>query len=323
MSAVTVTAHANIALVKYWGKRDAALNLPEKGSLSLTLEALSTTTTVEFTGGERDEVIIDGALALGKARERVSRFLDLVRAKAGVHAAARIESSSNFPAASGLASSASAFAALATAASRAAGLALSPRELSLLARRGSGSAARSIFGGLVRMYDGDDAQAYAQPLASNWGDENGELRMVIAIVGGGAAKKHPSRDAMEHCKATSRLYPGWIDTVDDDLRGAEAAIGRRDLDALGAIVEGSTLAMHASMWAARPAIRYWRPETIALMDAVISARDDGAKAYFTIDAGPHVKVLTTANDAPRIAAVLEAVAGVDRVVTSRPGPGVS
>jgi len=322
MRPVTITAHANIALVKYWGKRDSTLNLPEKGSLSLTLEALSTTTTVELIAGRDDEVTIDGALATGKARERVSRFLDLVRERAGIVSAARVESSSNFPAASGLASSASAFAALATAASRAAGLDLSPRELSRLARRGSGSAARSIFGGLVRMYDGDDDQAYAQPLASSWGDESGELRMVIAIVGGGVAKKHPSRDAMEHCKATSPLYRGWLATVDDDLRGAEAAIVKRDLDALGAIVEGSTLAMHASMWAARPAIRYWRPETLALMDAVLTARDDGAKAYFTIDAGPHVKVLTTVADAPRIAATLQAVAGVDRVITSRPGPGV-
>ena len=322
MSSATVTAHANIALVKYWGKRDAALNLPAKGSLSHTLEALATTTTGEFEDGADDRIVIDGNPAIGTAATRVSTFLDLVRTRAGIENRAHMSSESNFPAASGLASSASAFAALAAAATRAAGLDLSPRELSLLARRGSGSAARSIYGGLVRMYDGDDDGAYAEPLPSNWGDTNGELRMVIAIVGGGVAKKHPSRDAMEHCKDTSPLYQGWLSTVDGDLRAAEAAIVKRDLAALGAVVEGSTLAMHASMCAARPAIRYWRPETVALMDAVVKARESGVPAYFPSDAGPHVKVLTPADAAPAIAKTLEAIAGVDRVIVSRPGPGI-
>ncbi|MBT8492404.1 MAG: diphosphomevalonate decarboxylase, partial [Deltaproteobacteria bacterium] len=269
-----------------------------------------------------DHVEIDGVVAIGTARDRVRRFLDLIRGQAGIDSAATVTSSSNFPAASGLASSASAFAALAAAGTRAAGLELSPRALSALARRGSGSAARSIYGGFVRMYDGDEHDtAYAEPIASDWGAADGELRMVIAIAAGGP-KKHPSRDAMDHCAATSPLYPGWLGTVDHDLRAAEDAIVRRHLPDLGAVMERSALTMHASMWAARPAIRYFKPVTLALMDAIESVRDDGTLAFYTMDAGPHVKVLTTADHADQVQRALAAIDGVREVLISKPGPGI-
>ena len=322
-SAATARAHANIALVKYWGKRDRALNLPAAGSLSLTLDALATTTTVSF-GGDRDRFWLGGAEVSGAALERLSRWLDLVRERAGIDDRAEVRSDNNFPTASGLASSASAYAALAVAASAAAGLELEPRELSILARRGSGSAARSIFGGLVAMRAGssaDGSDAYAEPIAAFDGFV-ARLAMVIGIVGGGATKSISSRDAMEHCAATSPLYPCWLESVPPDLAAARGALERGDFDGLGEICEGSALAMHAAAIASRPSINYWRPATLRLMDAVRGLRHHkNVAAFFTIDAGPHVKVLTTREAVDDVASMIAEVDGVTSVLRCYPGPG--
>lgn len=315
-------AHANIALVKYWGKRDRALNLPSAGSLSLTLEALTTETTVGF-GQPSDRFVLGGVEIGGAALGRITAFLDLVRERAGISTGAEVISENNFPTASGLASSASAYAALAVAASVDAGLELSPSELSVLARRGSGSAARSVFGGLVSMRAGsraDGGDAHAVPIENREGVADWGLRMIVAIVGGGKAKAISSRDAMDHCAQTSPLYRGWLESVPGDLAAARGAIERRDLDGLGEVCEQSALAMHAAAIASRPAIRYFRPATIALMDRVAELRyRHGVPAYFTIDAGPHVKVLTLADHAAEVAAALAGIDGVSDVITSGPG----
>lgn len=320
--AVTARACANIALVKYWGKRDAALNLPAAGSLSLTLAALATQTTVTFDRAlAQDELELDGFSARFADTARASEFLDLVRAAARITTRARVISKNEFPTASGLASSASGYAALALAASRAAGLALSERELSILARRGSGSAARSIYGGFVRMNAGDASDAaYAEPLASPLADT---VRMVIAIVGGGTPKQHGSRDAMEHTAATSPYYPAWLALVPQDLAAAEAALAKGDLEALGTIAEANALAMHASALAARPGIVYWQPATLAVHAEVRGLRACGVAAWATMDAGPHVKVLTTEQDAPTIAMRVKDIPGVTAVTISAAGPPAS
>ncbi len=316
--AVTARACANIALVKYWGKRDAALNLPAAGSLSLTLAALVTDTHVVFSSDAReDTLVLDGKVA---DAARITPFLDLVRARAGISLPARVMSTNSFPTASGLASSASGFAALALAASRAAGLALDTRELSILARRGSGSAARSIFGGFVRMdagTRGDGEDAFAHPVASPLLDK---VRMVIAVVGGGAPKSHGSRDAMDHVAETSPLYASWVALVPKDLSVAEAVLTSGDLQALGELAEANALAMHATAIAARPAVIYWQPTSVALLAAVRELRAKGIPAWATMDAGPHVKVLTTVDAAQTVASAL---AGIERVTTliSEPGHG--
>jgi len=327
VSTTTARACANIALVKYWGKRDARLNLPAAGSLSLTLDALVTTTQVSFDPGlAEDELVLDGAPAKPAERARTSEFLDLVRAAAHLTLRARVVSRNEFPTASGLASSASGYAALAVAAvgaaraaTRAGGPAPSPRELSILARQGSGSAARSLFGGFVRMHAGhaeDGSDAYAEPIASRLTEQ---VRMVIAIVGGGAPKSHGSRDAMDHTAATSPLYRAWIELVPRDLAAAEAALAAADLEQLGAIAEGNALAMHASAIAARPAVIYWQPATLAAIACVREVRAAGHAAWATMDAGPHVKVLTTAGDAAAVAAALRSVAGVTEVSIAAAG----
>ena len=321
-------AGTNIALVKYWGKRDAALNLPATGSLSLTLAELGTTTEVRFLEGSDgpgatsvDQVLVDGQPAEDRFAGRVSRFLDLVRGRAGLRAAAQVSTVNTVPTAAGLASSASGFAALALAASRAAGLALDPAQLSALARQGSGSAARSIFGGFVEMApgtrpDGSDAVAHPLPEAGDW-----PLRLVVAVTAAGP-KAIGSTAAMDRTATTSPYHAAWLASVPVDLAEARAALAARDLPRLGAVVERSALRMHASAMAAEPPIIYWSPVTLAAMQAVHQARHhSGVEAYFTMDAGPHVKTLCRAEDAPAVAALLAAVPGVLRTVIASPGPG--
>ncbi|MBL0216484.1 MAG: diphosphomevalonate decarboxylase [Myxococcales bacterium] len=322
MSTATARACANIALVKYWGKRDAEQNLPAAGSLSLTLGALVTETTVTFDPRlSTDELVLDGAVAGPAETARTSGFLDLIRAEAKLATRARVTSTNDFPTASGLASSASGFAALAVAASTAAGLVTSPRQLSILARRGSGSAARSVYGGFVRMHAGhatDGSDCYAEPMTSSLTEG---VRMVIAIVGGGAPKTHGSRDAMDHTAKTSPLYQAWLELVPHDLAAAEGALSSGDLVALGTIAEANALAMHASAIAARPAVIYWQPTTLALLAEVRALRARGKAAWATMDAGPHVKVLTSTGDAEAVAAALRPIAS--EVIVSAPGGPVS
>ncbi|HEY5936755.1 MAG TPA: diphosphomevalonate decarboxylase [Kofleriaceae bacterium] len=318
VATVTARACANIALVKYWGKRDARLNLPATGSIALSLAALVTETTVEFDAAlEQDVLELDGMTASGAQLERMTTFLDLVRSKAGVAIHAKVTSRNEFPTASGLASSASGFAALAVAATHAAGLELSPRELSILARMGSGSAARSIYGGFVRMRAGNEHEdAYAEPMESPLVDS---IRMVVAVIGGGAPKLHASRDAMEHTSKTSPYFRAWLDLVPNDLETAEAALAAGDLEKLGTLAEANAFAMHACAMAARPAIVYWRPATLAVLAQVRGLRECGVAAWATMDAGPHVKVITTIEDASAIAMQLRDMEGVTAVTISEAG----
>jgi diphosphomevalonate decarboxylase len=319
MSGVPVTARAcaNIALVKYWGKRDVELNLPATGSLSLTLDALVTETTVRFDPTlASDVLVLDGKFA---DASRVTPFLDLVRTMAQIETRAHVVSANEFPTASGLASSASGFAALALAATKAASLSLEPRELSRLARRGSGSAARSIFGGFARMHAGtaaDGSDAFATPVPSPLLDN---VRMVIAIVERGKPKKHGSSDAMEHCAATSPLYPGWLSCVPGDLEAAEAALALGDLRKLGEVTEDNALAKHAAAIASRPAIIYWHPATVMLLLLVHKLQEEGIGAWPTMDAGPHVKVLTSVDDVRIVERALSQVPGVTQTMVSTAG----
>jgi diphosphomevalonate decarboxylase len=322
---VTARAGTNIAFVKYWGKRDKVLNLPATGSLSLTLADLGSETTVRFAEDAglpdgKDRVLFAGAPAEDKVARRVCGFLDLVRARAHVRLPAEVSTTNSVPTAAGLASSASGFAALALAATRAAGLHLSPVELSVLARRGSGSAARSMFGGFVEMIAGvalDGSDAHAQQLL---GPQAWDLRLVVAITTR-AKKPLGSTEAMERTAMTSPYYPAWIASTQRDLVEARAAVAGCDLGKLGAIAERSALRMHACAMSAEPAIIYWNPATLAAVRAVLDLRAAGTAGYFTIDAGPHVKVLCATGDAPAVAAALGKVPGVESTIITAPGPG--
>ncbi|MBK8012344.1 MAG: diphosphomevalonate decarboxylase [Deltaproteobacteria bacterium] len=315
----TAEASANIALIKYWGKRDARLNLPETGSLSLTLAALRTRTDVTRIDAPSDRFTLDGTCVEGRALERVGRFVDLVRDMAGRSDRVEVTSSNRFPTAAGLASSASAFAALAVASLDAFGVEMSPSEISRLARRGSGSAARSVFGGFCRMHAGvepDGRDAFAVPF------EGAALELVAAVVVAKASKKTTgSTDGMNLTQKTSPYHAAWVTAVSRDLLAAEDALRAGDLMTLADVVEGNCLAMHADAMAARPGILYFKPSTLWAIEAVRGMRKEGTPVFFTIDAGPHVVAFTLP---AYLDAVVEQLAGhpeVECVLRSTSGEG--
>lgn len=322
-SHATARACSNIALVKYWGKRQAALNLPVNGSISMTLDGMHTTTTVTWDDAlSRDAAELNGAAVTGEALDRLSLFLDRVRVIWGEAPRARVVTQNNFPTAAGLASSASGFAALALASTAAAGLDLGQRDLSVLARQGSGSASRSIFGGFAEWKRGereDGIDSYAEQILAQ---DAWDVRMLVAVLAPGP-KSVSSRAGMTRTVETSPMYPAWVATVGADLDAMREAIAARDLSRVGAVAEANCLKMHATMHTTLPAILYWQPPTVALMHRVTALRAEGMTCYFTIDAGPNVKVLCAPGEAERLAAELAGVSGVQEVLTCRPGPGAT
>ncbi|MEZ4442497.1 MAG: diphosphomevalonate decarboxylase [Polyangiaceae bacterium] len=316
-------AHPNIALAKYWGKRDYGHNLPAVPSLSVTLAGMATTTTVDLDESlEADVFELDGALAEGRPRERVSDMLDRIHRRAGRQGPrprARVVSANDFPTAAGLASSASAFAALAVAGNAALDAGLDASVLSHLAREVSASSGRSLFGGYVVLPAGQpgDEMLAAEPLV---GPEHWDLRLLVAVTTEGE-KAVGSTSGMIRTAETSPLYRGWVDGAPALFEQIKEAVLARDLSALGPAVEQSALAMHATAIAAAPGLLYWNGVTLEVMHAVRRLREDGLEAYFTIDAGPHVKVVCRAADASAIAEALGGVLGVRRLIHAEPGEG--
>jgi diphosphomevalonate decarboxylase len=319
--AARARARANIALAKYWGKSDDALNLPAVPSVSITLEPLVTETTVVFDDTlDADAFVLDGAAAEPGEVARVVALLDEVRALAGLAARARVESVNHFPTAAGLASSASGFAALAAAASRAAGLDEPLGVLSARARRASASAARSIFGGYVELpagARGDDALA-AAPIA---GPEHWDLRVVVAVTAVGR-KAVGSRRGMSESRETSVYWEAWVEQAGALTAGIKRAIVERDIERLVPRVEQSFFAMHAVAMTASPSILYWQPASVAALNTVRQLRAEGVAVCPTMDAGPHVKAICRAADVPRVQQALEATDGVLRTLVAAPGPGI-
>jgi diphosphomevalonate decarboxylase len=307
MQQATAIAHPNIALIKYWGKRDIRLNLPAVGSLSITLDALSTRTRVCFdsTLGS-DSFILDG---VGADARRITACLDLLREAARIDTRARVESSNDFPTAAGLASSASGFAALVVAADAALGLGLPADMLSMHARLGSGSAARSIFGGFVEMARGsrqDGTDAVARPLlaADAW-----PLEVVIAITERDA-KALASSAAMTATSESAPFYAAWVRSSRPDLHAARQAVLARDFDALADVSVHSCLKMHAVMMSARPPVMYWNAATLACVRCLTALREAGLPVFYTIDAGPQVKAICQPEARDAVEHALRSIPGV-------------
>jgi diphosphomevalonate decarboxylase len=264
---------------------------------------------------------LNGAAATGVVLERVAGLLGRVRARADVRTFARVTSKNDFPTASGLASSASAFAALATAATAAAGLSASPEDLSDLARQTSVSAARSLFGGFVELPMGrpGDERLPAREVAA---PDHWDVAIVVAVTREGP-KDVGSTDGMRHTRDTSPFYDAWVSSAPSTFEVVKAGVLARDLEGMGPMVEQSALAMHAGALAARPAILYFTGATVEVIHAVRRMREGGLVGYLTIDAGPHVKVLTRASDAAAVARYLESIPGVLRTIVAHPGPGAT
>jgi diphosphomevalonate decarboxylase len=316
-------ACANVALVKYWGKRDSRLNLPAVGSISVTLAGLTATARVRAGARAAPGVafVQDGRPVDGIAAARMASFLDGLARRAGASAPLAADVAASFPVGAGLASSAAIYCAVAAAAASVLRLRLSRADLSGVARVGSGSAARSVFGGFAEWQRGeraDGADSIARPLL---GEDEWDVAVAVAIVSE-ERKEIASRDAMEQVAGTSPLYAGWLEAQEGDLARARRAIAERDLATLGEIAEENCLRMHATCLAARPPILYFRTATVAAIEAVWELRRSGVAAYFTIDAGPQVKVLCPGAALDTVTAALASVPGVRRVIATRPGPGV-
>jgi diphosphomevalonate decarboxylase len=324
---VTAVACSNFALCKYWGKSDLERNVPVVPSLSMTVGALTTRTTVEPLGaGETtDRVILAGRLADPTAFARVVAQLDRLRARRievpeGGGAGGpwfAVTSENSFPTGAGLASSASAFAALTAAAARALGLVLTLEELSDLARRASASAARSLHGGFVELPAGAPGTEWlpAHPVEVA---QSLDLRLLVAVTSE-SAKAVGSRDGMNRTMRTSPYYAAWAQQAPEELATARAALAAGELGVLGEVMERSAMRMHASAMAAAPPILYWTSGTVEVLGAVRRLRERGVEAYFTIDAGPNVKVLCRAADAARARTALSSVRGVLSVIESGVG----
>jgi len=316
-------ALANVALVKYFGKRDPLLNLPAAGSLSVALEPLETVTEIAFDEDlQGDAVSLGGAPADPAFAARTTAFLDIVRGLAGRATFARVTTRNGFPTGAGLASSASGFAALAMAAAEALGVELTEPELSALARRGSGSAARSIPGGIAVWMAGtlaDGTDSFARAIA---GPRDFDLRIVVGVTDPGP-KAVGSTVAMERTRTTSPYYASWIETARADLVDAIAAVEARDLERLGEIAERNALAMHGAALAARPGLAFWNGATVDALHSIRALRAEGSLAFFTCDAGPQPKALCAPADEDAIAAAFADIPGMRTIIRCRPGGGAA
>lgn len=314
----TAKAPANIAFIKYWGKKDEKLRLPANSSISMNLSNAFTITSVEFNPRlTSDELVINGSKSAGDEVKRVSNHLNLIRNLSKIKDFARVESKNNFPKGSGIASSASGFAALTVAAAAASGLNLSEKELSILARLGSGSACRSIPDGFVEWKYGETSEeSYAYSL---YPPDYWEICDLIAIVGENS-KKVSSTEG--HAVAeTSPFYQTRIAGMENKILEIKSAFKVKDFTKFGEILEAETINMHAVMMTSVPPLYYWLPETLKVMAQVIKLRSGGMECYFTIDAGPNVHVICLEKDSAQIKAKLEAVTGVKQVLVNTPARG--
>jgi len=316
MTTATALAHPNIAFIKYWGNRDNILRLPVNGSISMNLDGLYTRTSISFQPSlPFDQLISNGHEITGTGLNRVAYILDIVRGMADMHERAEIVSENNFPSGAGIASSASAFAALALAGSKAAGLNLTEPELSRLARRGSGSASRSIPGGFVEWQVGttdDDSFAFSIAPAEHW-----KLVDCIAIVS--ASHKKTGSTEGHAIAPTSPLQAARVADTPRRLDLCRNAILNKDFEAFASIVELDSDIMHSVMMTSTPALHYWKPASLAVMNAVRQWRSDGLQACYTVDAGANVHVICLEAEASKVDKLLRELDGVEDIRVARAG----
>jgi diphosphomevalonate decarboxylase len=310
----TAIAQPNIALIKYWGKRDIERNLPAVGSISITLRDLFTRMEVRFDDALTSDTLIVNDSPAPAMLPRLATSLDHVAGPDRLHAA--VVSTCNFPIAAGLASSASSFAALVVAAAAAAAKPHDRERLASLAGRASGSAARSLYGGYVELANDGDAIRVGQILEPDaW-----PLAVVVAVTEPGP-KPVGSTEAMEISRKTSPFYQSWVAQQDQDLATARAAIAARDFGKLAAIAEHNCLKMHSIMWASRPPVVYWNAATMRCLQTIRRLQGSGVDVFFTIDAGPQVKAVCRPECVTEVEEALRRTDGVTGILTTGLGAG--
>lgn len=312
----TATAPASIALTKYWGRKDETLRLPTNGSIAVNLDHLTTVTTVEFSDAyDTDTVVIDGT-SLSADSQRVIAHLDRVRSLAGITQRARVASVNSFPAKTGLSSSSSGFGALTLAATTAAGLTLSLRELSILARQGSGSACRSIADGFVEWHDAETSEeSFAESI---YAPDHWDIRDVVAIVSSG--EKEVSTSEGHTTASVNPFMPVRIARMREKNATLKRIIGERDFAAFGALVEQEALELHAMMFTS--GLFYLQPGTTEIIRLLLYRwRPQGLRAYFTINTGQDVHLFCEPSDLQQLESALSGIPSLRRTIVNRPGEG--
>lgn len=319
MMKATAKAPANIGFIKYWGKRDEELRLPLNSSISITLSNCFTITTVKFSKNfKRGSFKIVGEETTKKEKERVLKHLDRIRKKAGINFKARVLSQNSFPKKAGIASSASGFAALTVAASKAAGLKLSQKELSILARQGSGSACRSIPDGFVEWKAGSkNENSYSQSLypPTYW-----NLRDLVVVVKD-PIKKVGSTAAMK-LSLKNPYFKKRLQQLPKRIKKIKKALTKKDFALLGEMIEEDAVDFHAIIMTSKPPIFYWNKVTMDIIHKVIELREEGiVESYFTIDAGPNVHLICQAKDALSLKKEIQKIKGVQKIIVNKPASG--
>lgn len=319
LNVVKARAHTNIALIKYWGKKDPNLFIPMNSSLSLTLDEFYTDTSVKWLSNtDCDVFYLNGEKQEKEETKKISAFLDLFREKSHHFSPIEVTSTNFVPTAAGLASSASAFAALGAAMNRLTGLDLSEEELSTYIRQGSGSATRSVFGGFVQWTQGN---SHKTSRAKFIDDASWDIGMLTLVVNSNS-KKISSRQGMAHTVETSQFYPAWVEAANQDLIAIKQAISERNFQKLGEITEANGMKMHGTMLGANPPFCYFEPGSILAMNAVRTLREKGYACYFTMDAGPNVKVLCRNSQMKDLQAQFQALLPDLTIISSGVGQGI-
>ncbi len=310
-------AHSNIAFIKYWGRKDEKLRLPTNGSLSMNLSNLHTITTVEFSDQYKvDQVIIDGEYH-PKETERAIVHIDRIRNLTGKHTRVRVESRNNFPSGTGLSSSSSGFAALTLAMVEAAGLKLTEKELSMLARQGSGSACRSIPSGFVEWKDAstsEESYAYSIFPSKYW-----DIVDIVAVVSN--EKKDVPTSVGQTYAETSPFFQVRSQKMAEKLLLMKQIIADKDFKRFGELIEAEALEMHAVMLTSAPSLIYWSEGTLKLMKLVKKWRSEGLAVYFTINTGQDIHLICQKKDALILKTQLEKIREVKKIITNSPAEG--
>ncbi len=314
----TAQAPANIAFIKYWGNRDHRWNLPQNASLSMNLDGLYAETTVTWADDQpSDTLVLNGESASQEALARVSTHLDILRSRLNIRSRAEVISKNNFPMGAGIASSAAAFAALTVAGTAAAGVELSERELTTIARIGSGSASRSIPTGYVEWHLGEAHEnSFAESIAP---PEHWALIDVIAVVS--QAHKRVGSKAGHRSADTSDLQAARVAGAASRLAVCRRAVLERDFATFAKVVEHDSNLMHAVMMTSDPPLFYWLPPTLAIMESVRNWREDGLHVCYTLDAGANVHCLCEQSSADAVRSALQTIDGVVDVRMASAGQG--
>lgn len=319
MNKATARAHSNIAFIKYWGRIDEGLRLPTNGSISMNLSNLFTTTTVEFAEGfHEDDCLVDNA-ADTQASARISQHLDRVRKMAGSSLKARVVSNNNFPTGTGLSSSASGFAALTVASVAAMGLHLSERELSILARLGSGSASRSIPEGFVEWVKGNtNESSFSQTIYSK---DHWDIVDFVVIVS--EEKKDIATSEGQKRVESSIFFQNRLDHIQGKIVKCKEYISQREFSSFGKLMEMEALELHAIMITSWPSLIYWLPQSLYVMRSVKKWREEGLEVYFTVNTGQDVHIICQAKDKDVIASKIDTLKGILKVIPNTASVGTS